>query len=122
MDGELYCAELSFDELMNAKGPDPLYAPLPRFPAVTRDIAVVCGRDVTVGALEKCITRAGGKLLREVSLFDIYQGQGIPEDKKSVAFNLVLRSDEGTITAAQADEEVRDILAALESELGAVLR
>ena len=122
VDGELYCAELSFDELMNAKGPDPLYAPLPRFPAVTRDIAVVCGRDVTVGALEKCITRAGGKLLREVSLFDIYQGQGIPEDKKSVAFNLVLRSDEGTITAAQADEEVQDILAALESELGAVLR
>ena len=122
VDGELYCAELSFDELMNAKGPDPLYAPLPRFPAVTRDIAVVCDRDVTVGALEKCITRAGGKLLREVSLFDIYQGQGIPEDKKSVAFNLVLRSDEGTITAAQADEEVRDILAALESELGAVLR
>ena len=122
VDGELYCAELSFDELMNAKGPDPLYAPLPRFPAVTRDIAVVCGRDVTVGALEKCITRAGGKLLREVSLFDIYQGQGIPEDKKSVAFSLVLRSDEGTITAAQADEEVRDILAALESELGAVLR
>ena len=122
VDGELYCAELSFDELMNAKGPDPLYAPLPRFPAVTRDIAVVCSRDVTVGTLEKCITRAGGKLLREVSLFDIYQGQGIPEDKKSVAFNLVLRSDEGTITAAQADEEVRDILAALESELGAVLR
>ena len=122
VDGELYCAELSFDELMNAKGPDPLYTPLPRFPAVTRDIAVVCGRDVTVGTLEKCITRAGGKLLREVSLFDIYQGQGIPEDKKSVAFNLVLRSDEGTITAAQADEEVRDILAALESELGAVLR
>ena len=122
VDGELYCAELSFDELMNAKGPDPLYTPLPRFPAVTRDIAVVCGRDVTVGALEKCITRAGGKLLREVSLFDIYQGQGIPEDKKSVAFNLVLRSDEGTITTAQADEEVRDILAALESELGAVLR
>ena len=122
VDGELYCAELSFDELMNAKGPDPLYTPLPRFPAVTRDIAVVCCRDVTVGTLEKCITRAGGKLLREVSLFDIYQGQGIPEDKKSVAFNLVLRSDEGTITAAQADEEVRDILAALESELGAVLR
>ena len=100
VDGELYCAELSFDELMNAKGPDPLYTPLPRFPAVTRDIAVVCCRDVTVGTLEKCITRAGGKLLREVSLFDIYQGQGIPEDKKSVAFNLVLRSDEGTITAA----------------------
>ena len=122
VDGELYCAELRFDALLAAKGPDPVYAPLPKFPAVTRDIAVVCGKAVTVGALEACIVKAGGKLLREVSLFDIYQGQGIPEDKKSVAFNLVLRSDEGTITAAQADEEVRDILAALESELGAVLR
>ena len=122
VDGELYCAELRFDALLAAKGPDPVYAPLPKFPAVTRDIAVVCGKAVTVGALETCIVKAGGKLLREVSLFDIYQGQGIPEDKKSVAFNLVLRSDEGTITAAQADEEVQDILSALAGELGAVLR
>ena len=122
VDGELYCAELRFDALLAAKGPDPVYAPLPKFPAVTRDIAVVCDKAVTVGALEACIVKAGGKLLREVSLFDIYQGQGIPEDKKSVAFNLVLRSDEGTITAAQADEEVQDILSALAGELGAVLR
>ena len=57
VDAELYCAELSFDELLNAKGPDPEYVPLPRFPAVTRDIAVVCGEKVTVGALEDCIRR-----------------------------------------------------------------
>ena len=55
MDGELYCAELSFDELMLAKGPDPEYVPLPKFPSVTRDIAVVCDAHVTVGALEQAI-------------------------------------------------------------------
>ena len=71
VDAELYCAELSFDELLNAKGPDPEYVPLPRFPAVTRDIAVVCGEKVTVGALEDCIRRGAKGLLKEVALFDI---------------------------------------------------
>ncbi len=74
VDAELYCAELSFDELLNAKGPDPEYVPLPRFPAVTRDIAVVCGEKVTVGALEDCIRRGAKGLLKEVALFDIYTG------------------------------------------------
>ncbi len=122
VDGEFYCAELSFDELMLAKGADPEYVPLPKFPSVTRDIAVVCDQSVTVGKLEDCITRGAKGLLKEVSLFDIYQGAGIPAGKKSVAFNLVLRSDDRSLTAAEADEDVTSILALLESELGAVLR
>ena len=122
VDGELYCAELSFDELMLAKGPDPEYVPLPKFPSVTRDIAVVCDACVTVGALEKAI-RAGAKgLLKEVALFDIYQGPGIPEGKKSVAFNLVLRSDDRSLTGEEADEDVKSILETLKETCGAVLR
>ncbi|MGN1003965.1 MAG: phenylalanine--tRNA ligase subunit beta [Oscillospiraceae bacterium] len=122
MDGEFFCAELSFDALMAAKGADPEYVPLPKFPAVTRDIAVVCDEAVTVGALEDCIRRGAKGLLKEVSLFDIYRGKGVDEGKKSVAFNLVLRSDERSLTAEEADEDVKSILALLESELGAVLR
>ena len=122
VDAELYCAELDFDELMNAKGPDPEYVPLPKFPAVTRDIAVVCEEAVTVGALEDAIRRGAKGLLKEVALFDIYRGKGIPEGKKSVAFNLVLRSDERSLTAEEADEDVKSILEALEKDLGAVLR
>ena len=122
VDGELYCAELSFDELMLAKGPDPEYVPLPKFPSVTRDIAVVCDAAVTVGALEKAI-RAGAKgLLKEVALFDIYQGPGIPEGKKSVAFNLVLRADARSLTGEEADEDVKSILETLKETCGAVLR
>ena len=123
VDGELYCAELSFDSLYyHAMGADPEYVPLPKFPSVTRDIAVVCDEAVTVGALEKAIRRGAKGLLKEVALFDIYRGKGIDEGKKSVAFNLVLRSDEGSLTSEEADEDVRSILETLKEELGAVLR
>ena len=122
VDCELYCAELSFEALLEVQGPGAEYSALPRFPAVSRDIAVVCKDEVTVGALEACIRKAGGKLLRDIALFDIYRGQGVAEGSKSVAFSLTLRSDERSITAAEADEEVQDVLAALEKELGATLR
>jgi len=122
VDCELYCAELSFDALLEAEGPGAEYRPLPRFPAVSRDIAVVCKETVTVGALEACIRKAGGKLLRDIVLFDIYRGQGIAEGCKSVAFSLTLRADDRSITAAEADEEVKDVLDALGKELGATLR
>ena len=107
---------------MNAKGTDPEYVPLPKFPSVTRDIAVVCGEAVTVGALEKAIRKGAQGLLKEVSLFDIYRGKGIDEGKKSVAFNLVLRAEDRSLTSEEADEDVKSILAALERECGAKLR
>ena len=80
------------------------------------------GEAVTVGALEDCIRRGAKGLLKEVTLFDIYQGKGIPEGKKSVAFNLVLRADDRSLTGEEADEDVKSILETLEKELGAVLR
>ena len=122
VDAELYCAELSLEALMAAKGPRPEYTPLPKFPAVTRDIAVVCDEAVTVGALEKAIRKGAKGLLKEAALFDIYRGKGVDEGKKSVAFNLILRADDRSLTAEEADEDVKSILETLKSELGAVLR
>ena len=122
VDCELYAAELSFDALFASMGGRPVYQPLPKFPAVTRDIAVVCDKDVTVGALEACIRQGAKGLLKDVSLFDIYTGTGVPEGKKSVAFNLTLRSDDRSLTAEEADADVASILALLKSQLGAVLR
>ena len=122
VDGEFYCAELSFEELMTAKGPDPEYVPLPKFPSVTRDIAVVCDESVTVGRLEAAIRKGAKGLLKEVSLFDIYRGKGVDEGKKSVAFNLVLRADDRSLTGEEADADVKSILETLEKDCGAVLR
>lgn len=122
VDTALYCAELSFEALMRFQGPEPEYVPLPKFPSVARDIAVVCDASIPVATLENCISRGAKGLLKEVELFDIYTGAPIPAGKKSVAFNLTLRSDERSLTAAEADEDVKSVLELLQKELGAVLR
>ena len=122
MDTEVYTAELSFDAMYEKRGDIPVYQPLPKFPAVTRDIAVVCDEAVTVGALEESIRRGAKGLLKDVSLFDIYRGSGVAIGKKSVAFNLVLRADDRSLTGEEADEDVQSILAALKAEHNAVLR
>ena len=122
VDAELYCAELSFEQLLCAKGADPEYVPLPKFPSVTRDIAVVCDESVTVGTLEAAIRKGARGLLKDCALFDIYRGKGVDEGKKSVAFNLILRSDDRSLTAEEADEDVKSILETLEKDCGAVLR
>ena len=83
---------------------------------------MVCDSSVTVAALSDCIRRGGGETLRDVQLFDIYTGAPIPPGKRSTAFSLTLRSDEKTLTDDHADETVKNILALLESELGAVIR
>ena len=122
VDSEIYTAELSFEAMYEMRGGIPVYQPLPKFPAVTRDIAVVCDEAVTVGALEESIRRGAKGLLKEVSLFDIYRGPGVADGKKSAAFNLVLRADDRSLTGDEADEDVQSILAALSADHGAVLR
>ena len=122
IDGEVYTAELAFTELMEHLAEEATYRPLPKFPPVSRDLALVGEESTTVGELEDCIRRAGGKLLKRISLFDIYRGAGVAPGKKSVAFSLELRSDEHTLSDADIDPVIQKILAALEQELHAVLR
>ena len=122
LDVEVYTAELSFDALYASKGGVPVYQPLPKFPAVTRDLAVVCDEAVTVGALEESIRRGAKGFLKSVTLFDIYRGPGIAPGKKSVAFSLVLRADDRSLTSEEADADMKSILETLEKEQDAHLR
>ena len=122
IDSEIYAAELDFTALSALLCPPKTFHPLPKYPTVNRDIAVVCDESVTVAQLVDCIRSAGGKLLRSVKLFDIYRGKGIDAGKKSVAFSLTLRSDERTLTDADSDGEVKTVLEKLEADLGARLR
>lgn len=122
VDAELYYADLKFDALFASRGADPEYQPLPKFPAVTRDIAVLVDKAVTVGAMESSIQAAAKGLLRDVTLFDIYEGAKLPAGKKSVAFNLVLRADDRSLTAQEADDEVNLVLERLKKDFGAMLR
>ena len=122
MDCEVYCAELNLSALMELRLPEPTYTPLPKYPAVMRDLALVCDEEVTVAQAEDVITGAAGKLLRSVKLFDIYRGTGVPEGKKSMAFSLELRSDERTLTDADSEGVMSKVLASLKEKLNAVLR
>lgn len=122
VDAELYYADLKFDALFASRGADPEYQPLPKFPAVTRDIAVLVDKAVTVGAMESSIQAAAKGLLKDVTLFDIYEGAKLPTGKKSVAFNLVLRADDRSLTAQEADDEVNLVLECLKKDFDAMLR
>ncbi|MBQ7895161.1 MAG: phenylalanine--tRNA ligase subunit beta [Oscillospiraceae bacterium] len=122
VDAELYCAELSFEAMFAVKGGLPVYKALPKFPASTRDIALICDRSVPVGHMQECIEKNGGKYLESVALFDVYTGERIAADKKSVAFSLTMRAEDQTLTDEHAEDTVKRILAALEKEFGAVMR
>ena len=122
VDAEMYCAELSFDALHSLRGGIPVYKPLPRFPAVTRDIAVVCGAEIPVGDMVDHIMAEGGQYLKGCRIFDVYTGHHISEGKKSVAFSLTMRADDQTLTDDHAEETVKKVLAALERKFGASIR
>ena len=121
VDAEMYCAELSFDALHSLRGGIPVYKPLPRFPAVTRDIAVVCGADIPVGDMVDHIMAEGGQYLKGCRIFDVYTGHHIADGKKSVAFSLTMRADDQTLND-HAEETVKKVLAALERKFGASIR
>ena len=122
VDTAFYCAELSFDMVYAFRKDLAVYKPLPRFPSVTRDIAVLCDSDIPVGRLHECIMASGGRYLRECELFDVYVGDRIPVGKKSVAFSLIMRADDQTLTDDHAEETVDMILKALKEKYGAVIR
>ena len=122
IDAEVYCVELDFTKLFTLRLPDPTYTPLPKYPTVTRDLAIVCDEAVTVAEAENVITAAAGKLLRGIRLFDIYRGVGVPEGKKSMAFSLELRADDRTLTDQDSEAVMTKVLKALKEKLDAILR
>ena len=122
MDMDVYAVEVSLTKLYDLLLPEATYVPLPKYPAVTRDLALLCDESVTVGQAQEVIAKAGGKLLRDVQLFDIYRGTGVPEGKKSLAFSLILRADDRTLTDTDSEGVISKVLSAVQDKLGATLR
>lgn len=122
LSGEILAAELPLDALFAAIDPVKLYHPLPKFPASTRDIAVLVADETPAASLQAAIRKAAGDILEDVRLFDVYKGQGIPEGKKSVAYSLILRAPDRTLTDEECDKAMRAAIAALEKDFSAVLR
>jgi phenylalanyl-tRNA synthetase beta chain len=118
----VYIAELDLELMAFLTNLERKYRPLPKFPAITRDIAVVVDKEVMVKDIEKVILNNGQGLVESVELFDVYSGEQIPEGKKSVAYSIVYRSFERTLTDNEVTEVHNSIIKKLEQSLNAVLR
>ncbi|WP_438431702.1 phenylalanine--tRNA ligase subunit beta [Gorillibacterium sp. sgz500922] len=120
--GEAYLMELELDTLIGLAGPTVTYQTLARFPAVTRDLALVVGSEVPVGELLATARAAAGPLLEASGVFDIYTGERLGADRKSVALSLVYRHPERTLTDEEVSLAQSNVLAALEQSFAAELR
>ena len=118
----VYVAELAFDEIYASANTKKAYKPLPKYPATTRDFSFVCDEDMEVGAIEGVMEKAGGKLVENVALFDIYRGPQVGEGKKSVSLRVTLRASDRTLTVEEADKVSKKILNDLKFKMGLELR
>jgi phenylalanyl-tRNA synthetase beta chain len=121
IDCPVFVAEIKLDVLLEINKRKTVYKPLPKFPAVERDFAVLVDKETPVGTLEKAISGGAGRLLERIELFDVYEGAQIPAGKKSVAFSVYLRSADSTLTDKEIDDVNTKIIKKLES-VGAELR
>ncbi len=122
IDIPVYTAELDFDAIFTLMNANKLYTPLPKYPATTRDFSFVCDEALEVGTVFAVAKRAGGKLVEDVSLFDIYRGPQVGENKKSVSVRVTLRASDRTLTLEEAEKAGSKILKTFENELGITLR
>ena len=98
------------------------YKPLPKFPAVTRDIAMVVKDGIFVKQIEDIIKQRAGRILEEIKLFDVYKGKQVPEGMKSVAYSIIFRAEDKTLTDEDVNKAMGKILDALRNNLDAQLR
>ncbi|MBI2953832.1 MAG: phenylalanine--tRNA ligase subunit beta [Chloroflexi bacterium] len=122
LDERVYVLAMDFDSLMQAAVWTREYRPLPKFPPVEQDIAVVSSVDIPAELVKATISRAGGELVKSVDLFDVYQGPGIPEGKRSIAYHIVYQAPDRTLTDEEVSKVQKHIEDVLEKELRATLR
>lgn len=119
---ETYVFELALTDLLNTEVEDIRYSPIPRFPSITRDIALVVDEHVIAGDIQQAIIEAGGELLKEVTIFDVYKGDRLPDGKKSIAFSLRYFDPERTLTDEEVTAVHEKVIQAVEQRFGATLR
>ena len=117
-----YVLEMNLEKILSINTEELLYVPVPRFPSISRDIALVVSSETSAGTLENVIRNAGGKLLKNVGLFDLYEGDNVEEGKKSIAFSLTYADPERTLTDEEVVKAHDKVLNALTAEAGALLR
>ncbi len=114
--GKICVFDIDFEKLSKLASEEHEYRPISRFPAAVRDIAVLVPRFVRVEEVLNKIEEAGGNLIRDIDLFDIYEGEELPEDKKNLAFHIIYQSENRTLSSEEIDEIQNKIISALEED------
>lgn len=117
-----YMAEINITKLVKYSRVNKKYVEVPKFPAVERDIAVIVDENIEVGQIEKIITKKAKKLLESIKLFDIYRDEKLGENKKSVAYSLIFRDKNKTLSDEEINTIMNNIIKELEEKLSAKLR
>lgn len=117
-----YLAELDLDIIISITKLDRKYKELPKYPAITRDIAIIVDKNILAKQIEDIIRKNGGNLLEEINLFDVYQGKQIPKGKKSIAYSIVYRALDKTLTDKEVSKAHDKVVDKLIFELNAELR
>lgn len=118
----VYIVELDFENVFLNIKTDIKFKELPKYPAVTRDIAMLVDKTVPVADIENVIKKASGKMLESLQLFDVYEGKQIPEGKKSVAYSAIYRSTDRSLTGDEVQKVFDKVVKNLENQIGAQLR
>ncbi|MGM9636466.1 MAG: phenylalanine--tRNA ligase subunit beta [Eubacteriales bacterium] len=118
----VYVAYLPLEKIFSIANFKKQFKPLPKHPSTFRDFAFVCEKALEVGKIEEVIRKTAGKLVESVDLFDIYTGEKIGTDKKSVAYRITFRSADHTLTDDEVTNAVNKLLSALEKQLGVIIR
>ncbi|MCE5206067.1 MAG: phenylalanine--tRNA ligase subunit beta [Porphyromonadaceae bacterium] len=123
IDSEVFFAEIDWDALLKETEKQQVqFSEMSRFPAVSRDLALLIDKEITFAQIEQIALKSEKKLLKEVTLFDVYEGKNLPEGKKSYAVNFLLQDEEKTLNDKQIDTVMQKIRQNLEKEIGAQLR
>ena len=122
MKKRVYVAEIEFEKLIKHSIDNYKYASLPKYPSMKRDIAIVIDRDINAYDIEKIALNHGKELLESFNIFDIYEGESIGENKKSVAFSMIFRASDRTLVEKEVNDIVTKVVEDLETKLDAHLR
>lgn len=122
VDARCYIAELNLDLLYSCSNLDKKYKALPKFPAVTRDMAILIDDSVLVQDIEDIMWKQGGNIVESIKLFDVYKGEQVPAGKKSIAYSIIYRLENKTLTDVEVNKVHDKIVRTLENRLGAQLR
>ena len=118
----VYICELDFDEIVSLSELDKHFKPLPKYPSIERDMALLVDRNIMASEIEDIIREKGGNLIESIKLFDVYEGKQIPEGKKSIAYSIIYRSNSRTLKDDEVNKVHDSIIKSVESNLGAQLR